>query len=290
MAKRLLNLAKSLPKISNIKPPFIFKEVNGEKAVQSFFDVLDGKIGGVHLKSVLSKEYCEGFEKRFHSSPIRQLRPDGVPAYEVGVTQWNKRPSILAKLSYNQHGHIRDLLGDYENPIMYFYRQVALKGTDRNIIIRPATYGAESMPIVRAIQWNKANPGHQVLLEFHDDIAQCKAKMNEGFEIQDAEKVIALNFYTKCQKGSGQLAVVDWQPTDNERDELGLSEVGYPYTEENIPKNTKRHLFNQETGDVIIMDGSFAHSVIVGNDECPARLVVNGFAALLKNNTIILYS
>jgi phosphoribosylformimino-5-aminoimidazole carboxamide ribotide isomerase len=44
MAKRLLNLAKSLPKISNIKPPFIFKEVNGEKAVQSFFDVLDGKI------------------------------------------------------------------------------------------------------------------------------------------------------------------------------------------------------------------------------------------------------
>jgi hypothetical protein len=282
-------LLKAIPKLAS-KTPFHLKRVDAERAAQSFFDILDGNAVGVHVKSYLPKAYCEDLEARFHTSPIRRPRADGVPGYEAGVTQYKKNPFLLSKLSYGQHGHIRDLLGNAENPIIEFYRQIALIGSFRNLTIRPATFGAEAMPIVRAIQWAKKNPEDKMLLEMHDDIAQVKAKINAGFEIKDVEKIIAINFYPKSKENSGQLAVVDWQPTDAEREALGVSDVGYPYREENLPKNSKRHLFNQETGDLIIMDGSYVHGVVVGNDECSDRLIVNGFAALLKNNNIVLFA
>lgn len=270
--------------------PFNIKLTPAEKAVDSFFNILSNDYVGYHVKSFLPKEYCKQVEKRFHESPLRKAREDGVPGYEAGVTQYKKNPLNLSYLSYEQHGLIRNIIGNASNPIMDFYRKIALKGSQLGLTVRPATFGAESMTIVRAIQWAKRNKNDKMLLELHDDIGQVKAKLNFGFEIQQVQKLIAINFYPKAEENSGQLKVVNWSPTDEDRQKLGISETGYPYNEENLPSNVEKKIISPETGDLIVMDGNYVHGVMVGQDKCPERLIINGFAGLLKNNDIVLFA
>ena len=74
----------------------------------------------------------------------------------------------------------------------------------------------------------------------HDDLAQVKASINKGFEIHDVQHLVAYNFYPKAKKNSGQLYAIDWQPTDDERMKLGVSETGYPYRFEDEPVIAKK--------------------------------------------------
>ena len=72
---------------------------------------------------------------------------------------------------------------------------------------------------------------------------------------------------------------------------LGVSETGYPYRLEDVPVIAKKkHVFNQESGDLIVLDSSYVHGVLVGEDKCRERLVANGFAALLPNKNIVLFA
>lgn len=270
--------------------PFKIKSESTENVVDSFFKILNDKYVGMHVRSFLPGEYCKQVEKRFHESPLKKPREDGVPGYEAGVTQYKKEPLNLSCLSYNQHGLIRSLIGDAHNPIMDFYRKIGLMGAKLGYTVRPATYGAESITIIRAIQWAKNNKNDKMLLELHDDLGQIKAKINSGFEIQQAQKLIAINFYPRAEENSGQLKVVNWSPTDEEREKLGVSETGYPYFQENLPLNVESKVISPQTGDLIVMDGSYVHGVMVGQDKCPERLIINGFAALLKNNHIVLFA
>jgi hypothetical protein len=128
----------------------------------------------------------------------------------------------------------------------------------------------------------------------HDDLAQMKTAevRDAGFEIRDVVRLVAYNFYIKARKSSGQLFAVDWQPTHEERTILGVADTGYPYRQEDVDflQQRQRHVFEQETSDLIVLDGSYVHGVLVGKDECRDRLVANGFAALLPNNNIVLFA
>ena len=276
---------------------FIIEELTAtatinEQVADTFIRVLEGKLTGMHAKSLLPLEYCQQLEKRFHSSPLKKSRIDGVPGFEAGVTQYKKRPESLAKLAYEQHGQIREILGrDADNPIMNFFHVLARQAAKRGYLVRAATFNAEPMTIIRFCQWIKQKENDSLLVQMHDDLAQVKASLNKGFEIHDVQRLVAYNFYPKAKKNSGQLYAIDWQPTHDERMKFGVSDTGYPYRLEDVPVTAKKkYVFNQESGDLIVLDSSYVHGVLVGEDKCNERLVANGFAALLPNKNIVLFA
>ena len=285
LSKKLLHSPRSKTHIAEI-------DQDTSRAIDTFIDLLDGKHTAMHVKSLLPLDYCQQLEARFRASPLRKKRPDNVPGYEAGVTQYMKSPLLLSKLAYSQQGGLRQILGtDPDNPIMAFFRELAVRAyKNAGYIIRPAAYGAEPMPILRFSQWMKQRPDAHLLVEMHDDLAQVKAPLNTDFEIHGVERLLAYNFYPRCVKGSGQLCVLDWQPSDEEREMCGVKDTGYPYRSEDIPEGVSRHVFEQQTGDLVVMDGSYVHGVLVGKDECDDRLVVNGFAAVLKNKQVVLFA
>ena len=287
---RTIESSRTMTNTNTPTRPFNLVEIKSDKAVDTFIDLLEGKVTGMHVKSILPQDYCRDLEARFHSSPLKKPRADGVPGFEAGVTQYKKDPKLLSKMAYNQHGKIRDMMGEAENPLTSFFRELAIHASLKGYLVRPASYGAEAMPIVRAIQWIKETPDEKMLLKLHDDLAQAISPLNKGFEIQQVERLIAYNFYPRAVKNSGQLSIYDWQPTKEEREQLGCADTGFPYKMEDLPPNVRSHEFNQETGDLIAIDGSYVHGVTVGRDECDKRLCINGFAAVLKNKHVVLYA
>ena len=123
-------------KIEDIHTP----ENDYGKVADAFIRVLEGKLTGMHARSLLPIDYCQQLEKRFHSSPLKKSRNDGVPGYEAGVTQYKKSPDTLSKLAYTQHGLIREIMGkDADNPIMNFFHALAKEASKRGYLVRMAT-------------------------------------------------------------------------------------------------------------------------------------------------------
>jgi len=208
----------------------------------------------------------------------------------MGATQFGKTPSELAKLGYDQEGDFRDLIGNFENPISSFFRDLAIAAEKLNLTLRPAIYQGQPLVTMRAVRWTKSSGEPRWLLKLHDDLAQVVSARNEGFEIQQVTRLVAFNFYIRSKAGSGQLVAYNWKPTDADRKRIGVIDTGYPYSDGDIPSGTEKHVFDQSTGDLVVIDGSYVHGVLVGKDEMSGRLIVNGFAALLKDGTVALFA
>jgi hypothetical protein len=269
---------------------FKILDLTRDEAIAGFFKVLFGEVAGTHVRGMIGPEYCDQVNERFQTSPFRKPRKDGVPGNEWGPTQYGKKPSELAYLAYEQEGNYRHLVGGYENPILAFIRNVATAAVGLGITVRPAVYAAQPLVILRAVQWTKTSGKPRWLLKLHDDWAQVTSVQNDGFEIQQVVRLVAFNFYIQSTPGSGQLVAYDWRPTDDDRRRLDVVDTGYPYNEADIPAGTKTHMFDQASGDLILLDGSYVHGVLVGEDRLPGRLIINGFAALLRDGTVALFA
>jgi hypothetical protein len=257
---------------------------------QAVFDVLDGKVAGVHIQNVLSRPYCAEVAQRFEVNPQRQPRKDGVPAFEIGVTQYGKSGEQLARLARQQQGLIREVAGAYaDNEIALLWESIARVGGQRGQRVRPACFLAEPMLPYRFVGWVAEPDERSMLLRFHDDVAQIRTSKVTEFEISEAVSLVAINLYLRATPGSGQLVVYDWRPTPSDRRRFGVELTGYPYPEDAIPANARRHVFELTTGDAVILDGSYVHGVMIGHGVA-GRIVCNGFAALLPDGTVALFA
>jgi hypothetical protein len=270
--------------------PFRILKVGPDERIDAFLKVLQGDANAAHIPGTLSASYCDQVNERFEKSPLRRPRKDGVPGDEWGATQFGKTPSELAKLGYDQQGDFRDLIGKSENPISSFFRDLAIAAEKLNLTLRPAIYQGQPLVTMRAVRWTKSSGEPRWLLKLHDDLAQVVSARNEGFEIQQVTRLVAFNFYIRSKAGSGQLAAYNWKPTDADRQRIGVIDTGYPYSDGDIPSGTEKHIFDQSTGDLVVIDGSYVHGVLVGKGEMSGRLIVNGFAALLKDGTVALFA
>ena len=114
-----------------------------------------------------------------------------------------------------------------------------------------------------------------------------KDPIQADFEIQQADRVMAVNIYAAVPERSGQLQIWNVEPDDETRAELGLSGVGFPYPAELLSEYPAT-LIEVETGDLCVVNGNLVHAVVRGDIASPRnRLLLTCFMGRNREGELI---
>ncbi|OHB26228.1 MAG: hypothetical protein A2790_19865 [Phenylobacterium sp. RIFCSPHIGHO2_01_FULL_69_31] len=240
----------------------------------AFFDVWDGRTRASLAPRSFEPDYCNEVRAAFALSDARISRVDGVPGDEIGATQYGKSPEDYMRQASEAAGPLQKILGGRDGAFFGLMRDLGRGFRDRGMTFRPLVYDGETAPMARLINWSADRSNQRWLLSPHDDLAQTKGYPD--WEISKVEQVVAVNVYFSSRPGSGQLVVSGWQPTDEERRDRGVERSGYPYDEQEI-LHRPHIVLPVATGDVAVIDGSYAHGVLIGDGQIADRLIGNFF-------------
>ena len=264
---------------------FRVHETNGPIDVPFVTDVLAGKLAAYHVHGFVPLDTCEHIVRNFWESSGRVPRygegEDGVEAYLIGASHYGKPTTTYLEEARACKDHVEGLYAGVVNPVAAFRKTVAAAA---GLTVRAASLDGQPAGDSKAVYWNNVG---KFLLEPHDDLAQVKDPIQADFEIQQVNRVMALNIYPVVPEGSGQLRVWNVEPDNETLDELGLSGVGFPYPPElleEFPSTT----IAVETGDLCVINGNLVHAVVRGNTSSPkSRLLLTCFMGLNFRNELI---
>lgn len=243
-------------------------------AVAAVFDVWDGGTSASFAPQAFPTDYCDRVRAAYNASDARVSRIDGVPGDEIGATQYGKSPEEYQHQATASTEAISNILGGRDEPFFALQRLLGRGFRERGVTYRPLVYDGEVAPTTRLINWSADSTSGRWLLKPHDDMAQTQGYAD--WEISGVEQVIAVNVYFSSRPGSGQLVVSGWKPTDEERRVRGVETSGYPYAEQEI-LHRPHVVLPIATGDVAVIDGGYAHGVLLGDGEIADRLIGNFF-------------
>ena len=128
----------------------------------------------------------------------------------------------------------------------------------------------------------------EFLLEPHDDFAQLKAPAQKNFEIQQATRVMAVNFYAKVPVNSGQLKFWNIELDEATRTRLGLTCSGFPYPAE-LLNQFQSIIIPVETGDLCVVNGHLVHAALRGDSKVLSknRLLITFFMGFNNDKELI---
>jgi len=264
---------------------FRVHETNGPVDISSIVDVLRGNLAAYQVHGFVPRDVCERIVANFWASPGRVPRygegEDGVEAYLIGASHYGKRTMTYLQEALACKDDVESLYAGVVNPVAAFRKIVAVNG---GMQVRAASLNGLPAGDSKAVYWNNAGT---FLLEPHDDLAQVRDPIQADFEIQQVNRVMAVNIYAAVPEGAGQLRVWNVEPDNVTLEELGLSGVGFPYPPElleEFPSTT----IAVETGDLCIINGNLVHAVVRGNTSTPKnRLLLTCFMGLNFRNELI---
>lgn len=263
---------------------FRVRETTGPIDVSFVTDVLAGKLAAYHVRGFVPLDTCERIVRNFWASSGRVPRygegEDGVEAYLIGASHYGKPTTTYLAEAQACAEHVAGLYAGVVNPVATFRETVAANG----MTVRAARLNGQPAGDSKAVLWNNVGT---FLLEPHDDLAQVKDPIQSDFEIQQVERVMAVNVYAAVAESSGQLRVWNVEPDNETLEDLGLSGVGFPYPAElleEFPSTT----IAVETGDLCVINGNLVHAVVRGQTSSPkSRLLLTCFMGLNFRNELI---
>lgn len=264
---------------------FRVHETSGPVNVSSIVDVLRGNLAAYHVHGFVPLDACRRIAANFWASPGRVPRygegEDGVEAYLIGASHYGKPTMTYLQEVLACKNHVESLYAGVVNPVAAFRETVAVDG---GMTVRAASLNGLPAGDSKAVYWNNTGT---FLLEPHDDLAQVKDPIQSDFEIQQVNRVMAVNIYAAVPEGAGQLRVWNVEPDNETLKELGLSGVGFPYPPElleEFPSTT----IAVETGDLCIINGNLVHAVVRGSTSAPKnRLLLTCFMGVNFRNELI---
>lgn len=244
------------------KPPgeFCFSEASGND-MSPVADVLDGRRLGVIYRNYLQHEVCDAIRDNFWKSKDRYKRGSDAPAAYLGTYHYRKPLEVYASESAKANVHLESVFRGLSNPIETFRSDLDRELSRRGRRSRQAVcHDQEACGFVmRSWSGDKA-----FALEPHDDEAQCRDPLQEGFEIQTAAKVNAIGAVNLClENGSGGLLRM-WniRPDVASKVALGLEVTGSPYPLDSLEGIESLDVPIRQ-GDLYVFDGRFVHAVTV---------------------------
>lgn len=240
------------------------------------------------IRGVADVETCARIADNFYSSPAAKPRADNVPGLMVGESHYFKSPETYYRLCEQTKKDVDGLFEGASNPILSLYSSL---GKVSNMCIRPARFNDQESLHTRAIQWElpgdkKIQAGTAYMLKPHDDINQVYCDRNQGWEIENVESLIAVNFYAKTTENEGSLRVFDFAPSDSYFDDNPhLIGTGYPYPAQDL-EDVDYIDVPVYPGDMILLNGKYVHGVTHGVGK---RLVLNSFIGNINSKKEVLY-
>ena len=269
--------------VSLPREAFRVHETNEPVDVSLVVDVLNGRLAAYHVHGFVPPDSCQRIFANFWESSGRVPRygegEDGVEAYLIGASHYGKPTMTYLDEARACKEHVEGLYAGVLNPIAAFRNTRADRMT-----VRAASLNGFPAGDSKAVYWNNTGA---FLLEPHDDLAQVKDPIQADFEIQQVNRVMAVNIYAAVQQGSGQLRVWNIEPDNETLEDLGLSGVGFPYPPDlldEFPSTT----IAVETGDLCVINGNLVHAVVRGNTATSkSRLLLTCFTGVNSRNELI---
>ena len=266
---------------------FRLHETNRVVDNDAVFDVLHGELAAYRIRNFVPRDVCERIVENFWTSDQKVPRygegMDGVEAYLIGASHYGKPTLQYLEEVRECRDAVASLYAGTISPINAFRGAIA---ADRRYLtgLRPASLHGLAAGDSKAVFWNDMG---KFLLKPHDDLAQVKDPIQHDFEIQEAVRVMALNVYAQVPPDSGQLKVWNIEPDDETREELGLTNVGFPYPAE-LLEEYESIVLPVETGDLCVINGNLVHAVLRGNpDSQRSRLLITCFMTVNFANELI---
>lgn len=264
---------------------FRVEETTGPVEISRVFEVLHGNLAAYLVHDFVSSDICRRIVSNFWASPERVPRygegEDGVEAWLIGASHYGKPTMTYLEEARACKKAVESLYSETINPVATFRRMLAAEG---QLTVRAASLRGLPAGDSKAVYWNNFGT---FLLEPHDDLAQVKDPIQADFEIQQVNRVMAVNIYAAVPEGAGQVRVWNVAPDNETRAELGLSDVGFPYPAELLEEYSSLTLA-VETGDLCVMNGNLVHAVLRGSVESPGkRLLLTCFMGLNFSNELI---
>ena len=256
--------------------------------VDSVLKVLRGELAAYRVRNYLSAPACRQIVENFWISPKREPRygdgEDGVEGYLIGASHIEKTTQEYLEEAQTFAEAVKNLYQGTTNPLDKF-RNSLITEKGQYIRVRPAEMNGLTAGNSKAVYWN--NLGEFLLLP-HEDFAQLSDPRQKGFEIQQASRVMAVNFYPEVPENVGQLKIWNIEPDDRIRAELNLTHSGFPYPAE-LLADFPSLVIPVTTGDLCVINGNLAHAVIRGNPEASSksRLLITCFMTFNTDNELI---
>lgn len=277
---------KFAPRITGISlrdEEFRIHETVGSVDVGTVFEVLNGRLAVYLVRGFMPLAVCRQVEANFWASTERVPRygegEDGVEAYLIGASHYGKPTSTYLNEALGCKAAVESLFMGTINPV------AALRDTlASRITVRTASLNGLPAGDCKAVCWNNFGT---FLLEPHEDLAQVKDPIQADFEVQQVDRVMAVNIYAAVPERAGQLQVWNVEPDDATRAELGVNNVGFPYPAKLLTEYPSLTIA-VETGDLCIVNGNLVHAVLRGNAESPrSRLLLTCFMGRNLNDELI---
>ncbi|MEK9495227.1 hypothetical protein V2H77_01890 [Photorhabdus sp. P32] len=268
---------------------FIVYETSNDISMDAVYDLLDGHLAACRVRDFLPPEQRKRIIENFWRSPARIPRYgggiNGVEGYFIGASHIEKDTRQYIEEAENFRSAIDEVFQDTINPMDHFIKQITHFSGNNSQVIRPAMYHGVAAGNAKILYWN--NFGEFLLLP-HDDLAQLSDPRQSDFEIQQINRVMAVNFYADVPQNGGQLKVWNIQPDDQSRSALGLAYSGFPYQSELLEDHTSM-VINIDAGDLVLLNGNLIHAVLNGNTifSPERRLLVSCFIGLQQNGDLI---
>ena len=279
----MLKLAPRITGTSLSADSFRVHETVSRVDVGTVFEVLNGNLAAYLVRGFVPLEICRRVESNFWASTERVPRygegEDGVEAYLIGASHYGKPTLTYLNEARACKAAVESLYTGTINPVAAFRATLA-----SSIRVRAASLSGFPAGDCKAVYWNNVGT---FLLEPHDDLAQVKDPIQADFEIQQVDRVMAVNIYAAVPERSGQLQVWNIEPDDETRADLGLTNVGFPYPADVLTEYPSLTIA-VETGDLCIANGNLVHAVLRGNTAMPRRrLLLTCFMGRNLNNELI---
>src|SRR3569832_2203940 len=215
--KSMLKLGPRISGTSLAADAFRVHETTGTVDLGTVFEVLNGNLAAYLVRGFVPLDVCRRVETNFWASTERVPRygegQDGVEAYLIGASHYGKPTRMYLNEVLACKAAVESLYTGTINPVAAFRNALVSR-----ITVRAA--GLEDLPAgdCKAVYWNNVGT---FLLEPHDDLAQVKDPIQADFEIQQVDRVMAVNIYAAVPERSGQLQVWNVEPDDETRADLG---------------------------------------------------------------------
>lgn len=250
-------------------------------------DVLNGALAGCIFRGIISADVCRQIAANFWKHPCLRTREDNVPASFLGTYHYGKTTDAYLAEADLYRAVLPDIFDGCDNIFAQVMTAVGATLAAGGVTLRPAAHEGRVGSEFVMRSW--AGQG-RFSLEPHEDSAQLRSRLQDGFEIQRVawSPAVAVNMCVE-NPSAGELHYWNVEPDDATRERLGIAETGYPYPLESL-EGIEKVVVPIHPGDVYCFNGKLVHAVASTDKAAGHRSTISYLMGVRDPQTVIYWS